>query len=252
MEKSSNLLFRMTTKLTNLFNGLKSNCEFDINNIPVIINNFNRLNYLKRLVNWLESAGFKNIYIIDNNSDYQPLLDYYNITPHIVYRLDRNKGHFALWETVIFSRFSNHYYIYTDPDLLPVEECPLDVVKHFCDLLQKYSDYSKVGFGLKIDDLPDDYPLKDKVLKWESMFWKREVEKDVYDAHIDTTFALYRPGARGGADIPALRTGGKYMMRHLPWYEIPNSFDNETSHYYSSAGDSSSWYSVLKGKQTDY
>ena len=49
----------------------------DAKQIPIVINNFNRLGYLKRLIASLESRGYKNIHIIDNNSTYPPLLEYY-------------------------------------------------------------------------------------------------------------------------------------------------------------------------------
>lgn len=41
-------------------------------NIPIIINNFNRLTCLQRLIASLEVRGYHNIYIIDNNSTYPP------------------------------------------------------------------------------------------------------------------------------------------------------------------------------------
>ena len=50
----------------------------DYHDIPVIINNFNRLEYLKKLIESLEIRGYRNIYIIDNLSTYPPLLQYYN------------------------------------------------------------------------------------------------------------------------------------------------------------------------------
>ena len=44
--------------------------------IPIIINNYNRLSYLKRLINSLESRDSNNFYIIDNNSTNSPLIIY--------------------------------------------------------------------------------------------------------------------------------------------------------------------------------
>ena len=40
--------------------------------IPIIINSFNRLTTLKRLISSLEQRGYTNIYILDNCSTYPP------------------------------------------------------------------------------------------------------------------------------------------------------------------------------------
>ena len=49
----------------------------DFRKIPIIINNFNRLTYLKDLIFFLEKNGYVNIVVIDNASTYPPLLEYY-------------------------------------------------------------------------------------------------------------------------------------------------------------------------------
>ena len=35
------------------------------------------------------------------------------------------------------------------------------------------------------------YKLKEKVIEWESVFWKEEIEPNIFKALIDTTFAVY-------------------------------------------------------------
>ena len=46
--------------------------------LPVVINSFNQYTYLKNLLGKLESDGFRNFMIVDNNSTYAPLLAYYD------------------------------------------------------------------------------------------------------------------------------------------------------------------------------
>ena len=220
-----------------------------IKHIPVIINNHNRLDCLKKQIAWLEQIGMKNIYIIDNASTYMPLLEYYKTISHTVFLLNKNVGFMSLWKTVLFQRFKNDYYIYTDPDIIPVEDSPLNAVEYFYKLLQKYTDIDKVGFGLDIKDLPDYYPLKEKVLLWESKFWTVPVEPDVFAAPIDTTFALYRPGIMGGSELKALRTGGAYLARHISWYLDPSNLSDEELYYVRHAGSSSSWTAEMYGKE---
>lgn len=240
-----NLLFRIGNKL----NKRIPITGATIQDIPVIINNFNRLECLQQQLAWLEQAGMRNIYIIDNASTYSPLLAFYRQTHHTVFLLNQNIGFMALWKTILFQRFRNDYYIYTDPDIIPVEECPFDAVALFYSLLQKYPQVGKVGFGLKIDDLPDHYPLKAKVQAWESKFWTEKVEENVYAAPIDTTFALYRPGSAGGSELMSLRTGGLYLARHLSWYVNPTQLPEEELYYMQHTNTSSSWTSELLGKE---
>ncbi len=188
--------------------------------IPVIINNRNRLTTLTQLISWLEKIGMKNIYILDNDSSYPPLLSFYKTCSYKIFFLGKNVGHQALWKTAVFNQFKSNYYIYTDSDVLPISECPDDVIAFFLQTLRKYSSIEKIGFGLKIDDLPDHYSAKARVIEWEKKFWTKEVAPGIFDAAIDTTFALYCPYTNGASWVSnAYRTGGNYVARHLPWYE---------------------------------
>lgn len=208
----------------------------DLFEVPIIINNRNRLTYLKQVIEWYQNAGYKNIYVLDNKSNYEPLLSYYKETKVKVIYLEKNYGHLALWASGTYKQFYKDFYVYTDPDVVPVDQCPRDFMKHFVDLLKKYSNIEKVGFGLKIDDLPNHYNKKQQVIDWEKRFWKNEMEKDVFDAALDTTFALYKPYTRGDLWVQnALRTGGNFVARHLPWYEDSANVTIENKFYLDNA-----------------
>lgn len=205
--------------------------ELDERQFPIIIITRDRLQPLQQLVTWLESAQLTRITFVDNNSTYPPLLEFLRNSPYEVVSLGRNWGHRSAWICgVAQERGATLPYVVTDPDVVPTEDCPHDVLHHFATLLDRYPHASRVGFGLKIDDLPDSNPNKLDVIRWEQQWWKHEVEPGVYDADIDTTFALYRPGvmSRGGI---ALRTGEPYVARHLPWYDNPQKPDAETQYY---------------------
>jgi glycosyltransferase involved in cell wall biosynthesis len=217
----------------------------DYRKIPIIINNFNRLDYLKKLINSLEQRGYNNIYIIDNHSTYPPLLEYYEGCGYKVFRLEKNTGPFALWQTGIFRIFKKDYFVYTDSDLLPVEECPDDFLLFFLKTLKKHKLASKIGFSLKIDDLPDSYVLKQQVIEHEEPHYRHYISKEsLYRAPIDTTFALYRPRAtwrHACSNIEIYRTAFPYMARHLPWYTDSSNPDAETLYYLETASRSASW-----------
>jgi hypothetical protein len=195
-----------------------------------------------KLLDWLEAAGMKNIYIIDNASSYPMILDYYAHTKHTVIKLNVNIGYKVFWDTSIHLWFKGLPYILTDPDVLPKENCPLDSVKFLQEVLNKYDDINKVGFGLQIDDIPDFYQKKSEVITWETKYWAKQISENLYKADIDTTFALYRANSVKQQWGKTLRTGGNYLIKHLPWYENPNSLSEEEL-YYRKMTIGSSWYS---------
>jgi hypothetical protein len=187
--------------------------------IPVFINARDRVSPLAEQLAWLERAGVQRIIVVDNASTYEPLLDFLNSTPHEVVRLSENIGHLAPWQAgVIRDRVRpEERYVETDPDVVPDEHCPLDALDYFGELLDRFPEVNKVGFGLRIDDLPRRYRHAEAVRRWESRFWTDEIVPGVFRAPIDTTFALYRAGAPVTME-PSLRTGAPYLARHLPWY----------------------------------
>jgi hypothetical protein len=217
----------------------------DYKKIPIIINNFNRLDTMKLLIESLEKRGYSNIFIIDNLSTYPPLLEYYKTCKYTVYRLDKNIGMNALWGSGLIKKFRKDYFVYTDSDMVPVEECPHDFMLFFLQVLKKHRLAQKVGFSLKIDDLPDCYAMKDVVISVEKNYYQYQHEELLYWAPIATTFALYRPGAKrihGNYYIEMYRTAYPYTARHLPWYMDSNNPDEENK-YYLNQKLVATWYS---------
>ena len=204
---------------------------FDPFETPILINSYNRLDCLSRLVERLVGWGYSNLYLIDNGSTYQPLLDYYKNSSLRVFYLDKNVGYLALWKTEVFSYFENVEYVYTDPDVLPAEDCPPDFISRFKALLDACPDVSKVGCALRIDDLPSHYGRREEVIKYERQFWSHPLGEELYEAPLDTTFALYRAGVKGGGWLKGIRCGEPCWAHHLPWYEAPAERSEEERHY---------------------
>ena len=244
LSENVNKLFRLETKLYHII--IKNN---DLKKYPIIINNFNRLEWLQQQIDWLQSVGQKNIHIIDNASTYQPLLNYYKKVPATVYLLDKNVGHESFWKTHLHQRFGKYYHVYTDPDVLPDENTPTDFMSYFKNILDKYPQIQKVGFGLQYNNLPDYYNQKEEVVKWESQFYENPVEPNIYKSKIDTTFAMYRPGAAYQCWGQTLRTGNPYMLCHMPWYEDSNNLSKESQYYLQYVNACSSW---IENDKLDY
>lgn len=92
-----------------------------------------------------------------------------------VYRLPENYGHNVVFKRKdLFDKYLKGYYVITDSDVVPIKECPPDFLKFFKDILDQNSKVRKVGFGLKIDDIPDSNPQKHNILKRQSKFWDKD------------------------------------------------------------------------------
>lgn len=223
--------------------------DLDVLDIPIFVNSYNRLTVLKSLVDWLLEAGYRNIYILDNESTYTPLLDYYGVlertgSPVHVIRLGKNLGYKALWQCGILESLGVETpYVYTDSDVVPCEECPKDFLSRLLDILKRYPLLKKVGLGLKTDDIT--YFEADKTRVMEKRFYLHEMESDVYFGAVDTTMALYRNYRHYNIYVSA-RTTGALMVRHMPWYYDYNNLPEDERYYMEHANKSASLVQRLK------
>ena len=217
--------------------------------IPLIINNRNRLSFLRDVVTWFLECNHVTITILDNDSSYSPLESYYQKIKNdvkIIY-LQENMGHTALYQSGILNQ-TDRYFMYSDPDILPIETCPKDLPLYLLDCKKKYAEYNKVGVSLKIDDLPNHYTFKDQVISWESKFWQNKTE-DLYVADVDTTLAMYDKSNLAGTQHTfenCLRTNIPYIARHLPWYLDLSNLSAEEK-YYNKNSDAS--FVNIRGEQ---
>ena len=192
---------------------------------PIFINCRDRVSCLAEQVSWLERAGHEDITFLDNDSTYEPLLAYYEASPHRLIRLGENLGSRALWKRELQPK--TKFYVYTDPDVVPIASCPLDAVEHFWDLLWVH-EVPKVGFGFDLSKLPEDLPVI-----WQETEYRSNAPRveGARVAPLDTTFALYRPG--GEFTFDALRSEPPYLARHVPWDHYHEEPDAEEAHYLS-------------------
>jgi hypothetical protein len=219
----------------------------DWRDIPVFIVNRNRLAAMQRLIGWLREAGTRRIVILDNASNYPPLLRYYDALPEgvKVLRLLENHGPWVLWQQGVH-RVLETPYVLTDSDVVPMAACPSDLIGRMLEVLQRHPEAKKVGPGLRIDDLPDHYAEADTVRKWESQFWEHPVAPGLFRAPIDTTFALYPAGAEFSNEPCNLRLGAPYLIEHTPWYVDEANLSDEERHYRANTSLTYSNWSVAR------
>lgn len=206
--------------------------------IPIYINNFNRVSTTKRLVEDLQRLGYQDITILDNVSTYPPLLSWYDTNPCRVVRLERNMQSYALWDCGELEKHRDTLWVaYTDSDIELNYRTPYLFIDWLVLYAEKYN-HSKAGLALKIDDLPDN-PYANHYRNWEQKFWSNELEPNVYDAQVDTTFCVLKPTAPN--QYRALRIGGDFTAIHRPWYSNFSNLDEEEQYYLDHAENYSTY-----------
>jgi hypothetical protein len=220
----------------------------DVTQIPLVILNFNQLTYLRNLVNWWRwYAPDNEIYVLDNASTYEPLLEYYEREPGLnVRRCAENACADNLrvfLDEVIHPRYQ--HYVVSDADVCPHPATPMDflgVLRHAVE----QEGYHHAGLALIIDDLPAWSIDRENTLRNEGQARTKPV-KVKYDgreiaghkAPIDTTFCLFKT-ANGGWYAPMKPKDWNNSLRvfeafHLPWYLDADHINAEMDHYFRTA-----------------
>ena len=212
-------------------------------NIPIFINARDRVGVMKQQIDWLLNAGYTNIIILDNNSTYSPLLAYYDSFKddsrvRVIY-MKQNLGYKAIWISGILEKLNiTTPYVYTDPDVVPIEKCPKNILQIYLKILKENPYIKKIGLGMIYDDIT--FYDKDRWKKTEKHFYEyKEIKKDVYYAQVDTTFALYVNCRHYNLRL-SIRTTGDMMARHLPWYFDYNNLPEDEQYYLDHADKISS------------
>jgi hypothetical protein len=204
--------------------------------LKVLIINYNRLKLPSALADWVYLHGLTPVFI-DNASDYEPLLDYYRHCHYEVIQMDANYGKSVVWDHGILKRLDiTTNYIVTDPDL-DLSDIPYDFMDVLKKGLKKYPQFDKCGFSLEINDISDQsiYFEGKTIREWEYQFWVNPMDKEYFNASIDTTFALYKTDV---FSLNALRTNRPYTAKHIPWYYDQGK--NEDENYYCATASNQS------------
>ena len=212
--------------------------------IPVIINNRNFLTWPKAMVERIkEYDGVGEIIIVDNDSTYPPLLEWYATNPCRIERLNDNLGMGAPWASEIVKQLNGVPYVLTDPDM-GLEDTPDDTLLYLLDKLNTLQ-LDKVGLGLDWQIVEKKSPYYERLNLYEKSRWSNSPVKDGVhtEVQIDTTFALYNVDhyfiGGGSTTFP-------YVARHYPWeFSIEEARNNEEFMYYMDNATSASSYKTL-------
>jgi len=214
--------------------------------IPIFIIVHDRVQVLQKTIAGIEKhvkTPFK-IILHDSKSTFPPCIAYLKELEQKGYRVfyDSVNDHTRV-------RNSMRLYLQEHPECthaaLTDSDIELDDVDS--DILEFYLHLSKlhpgrvIGPMLRIDDLPDYYPHKKKVIASHTrQFWRhtprtvkwKNTQCKVQNARIDTTFQLFpvklvsRPFPRDG-----IRCHAPYGARHLDWYLNPQKLSADQVYY---------------------
>lgn len=219
--------------------------------IPAVIVGYNQLSYIKRMVAQLEKY-VEHIIIVDNNSTYQPLLEYYEHDyKHTLLRQKINPGSSALQTSKQVQELTGDIYLITDPDILLNPNLPDNFIEILLEISEHFQAYS-VGFALDIwrDDIRQDHQItvygkNYTIVEWEQQFWKARIPYKAYElyaAQIDTTFSIKNRKyfrKRGGC----IRIAGNFTATHMPWLtNYKQTIDKDELEYYMTLSSRTNWF----------
>jgi hypothetical protein len=215
----------------------------------VFITMYNRLTFGKNLAEFLADTGCEPIFI-DNNSTYQPLLDWYKTCPFKVHMSKTNNRERAFWDTGLFEIYNDEWYVVTDHDL-DLTGIPNDYIDVLKNGLAGNANVTKCGLSLKIDDLPENTYTKE-VKNFETKYWTEKDTNGYWIAGVDTTFAIYNRARQikgwdyGDNFYYAVRSDSPYTARHLPWYMDANTLNENAEELYYHQHCNNQWSRVYK------
>jgi len=235
--------------------------------IPIFIISSDRLKALKESIQSYYDCiktPFE-IVIIDFGTSYEPTREFLRHLQHEGKKVYWNekisyKGSLNLIDEVIQDYFKDHpvsNYVVTDPDIA-LDNVEGDVLEVYAYLLERFHKITVVGPMLRIDDIPDHYPLKGRVVcrSLESRYHLRRRMTTPYKekninikyiiASIDTTFGMRRAGEGFWRHRWGLRVLSPYGARHLEWYLDPKNLTEDQKYYITHASRRiATWTNVL-------
>lgn len=190
--------------------------------MPLVIIAYNNPYFVRRFVEQVRRLP-NPVIVLDNNSTYAPLLEYYEAARAelgdrlTVHRMPANLGH----RVHEHCDFLPRQYLLSDPDLDLHPAMPADVAEQLLRISERHR-ARKAGLALDISDHQDFIKAGrygELVFAVESKYYTRRIEDaeyELYEAPVDTTFCLINNDQPPGRHV---RVAGDFTARHLPWYE---------------------------------
>ena len=230
------------TTYNSIIDAIKS---FGDEDVPIFVPVFEQVSYAEFMVSQLTGLGLSNFVLCDNASTYVPMQRYLEKVSkeHRVCYLDKNYGP-RIYSDKELLPYMPDWFIVTDPDLIFNKDLPNNFIEKMIEA-SAHHQLGKVGFALDIwGDAASKFFNFQQVLQWEEKYWWNfmgliDGENPIFDAPIDTTFALHNTSIcsyyiNNGANVPAIRAGriaGKYSCEHMGWWKDQPITKEEYDYY---------------------
>jgi hypothetical protein len=199
--------------------------------IPVFILSHDNPTHVHAMVRFLRCYNISNITVYDTASSLPLHLDLLRALERVatVRHLPENAGPRSFLSPANLATLPRHFAL-TDPDLRPHPDLPPNFLAYLAFLTRAFPG-RKAGFAL-------DLALRDQfvpgvhdpgsgatIAEWEEQhFWGTRLPvpaggppDPLFDASIDTTFAVYDRETHVTGSGDGVRVGGTFMATHVPW-----------------------------------
>ncbi len=214
--------------------------------IPIFVTIFDRLEVLKKSIqSYYDNIDTSfEIIIHDQGTTYQPTLDWVRNCGFKYYKSENSGNAVSNSIKEWYKTNDSPYYVVTDPDIALIDN-DKDILEVFMYLMENFN-VPVVGCSLDYCDIPDYYPLKQRVLNshFEQFGNKVECNYNGYnyiEAFIDTTFGLYKKGFEFKKHNMGVRVLSPYKAKHLDWYIDPDKLTEDQIYYMKTANERGHW-----------
>lgn len=201
----------------------------DVSDPVVIVPTFNNGRYLENCLRQLRKLNLNRFVVFDGGSTeiqtLRLLADLSREGRVLTFLHNPGPRHFFLDKRIF--RALPEIFCVTDPDLDFNPGLPAKFLNTLFTLTEEFQ-IGKAGFALSLEG---DITSKEfffgqrwrTIPEWEGQFWSKPRENslnlEIYEAPIDTTFALYNKKYLSSQDFfRAMRVAGNFTAKHLPWH----------------------------------
>ncbi len=239
--------------------------------IPAFIISFNRGQFLLETVRGLRMLNAElDIIIHDNGSDDPETLEIIDSLARDGVIVVRRNKIFSADELNNTNFTISDYFVDKIPTPYIVTDCDISMDKTnpsalqvYLEILNTFPEVGCVGPMLKISDIPEDYPLRNRVLNRHIMqFWHKKPSWchtvggwTAYQfAAIDTSLALHRAGEPFRRLKQGIRVYEPFEARHLDWYltsphkELYHHTSNPTISHWNNKSE----YNLYRNSRLEY
>lgn len=187
---------------------------------------FNQLTWPRAMSEILTAQGHE-VWWVDNNSTYSPLLEFYQSCPYTVVRLPENRGGTVCWGLLGSVLPNDQYFVISDSDYL-LDELPSDWDQHLIEGVLRYGGMGGCGLSMLETLIPSQnpawiadefhlYPAGDHPARWGPSV---QLSGGFINFPVDTSFAVYPPGTTQFMSSATGIRSSRCAVRHAPWHIV--------------------------------